>query len=155
MVILRNFAPTPRRFAVYILVRGSDFVILPCRVWGLPNQKTVVQIGMDIGRRNQHPGIFLAIPVAIPQDLGRKHSHPVMNASFDLVIDLVAINVDLDRHSCTPLHKGYFPMVQVVGIVPQFINADCGICDVAHNNPHIPAIVMRGFQKRIPIKRGG
>ena len=45
-------------------------------------------------------------------------------------------------------------MVQVIGIIAQFINADNGIFHSPHNNAHIPRNHVRRPEKPAPIKGG-
>lgn len=95
---------------------------------------------MDITAHNEHSGIFLAVFVAIPQDFGRKHFKTVCPCVINLGLYGVFVNDDLNSHHFTPLHKGHFPMVKVVCIVPQFINAYNGIHLTPNNNAHIPKV---------------
>ena len=45
-------------------------------------------------------------------------------------------------------------MMQIVRIVPQFINADDGIFVIADDDPDVPAYRMRILQDFAPIKEG-
>lgn len=98
--------------------------------------------------QDQRPRVLFCELVAVLQNFRRKHFHAVLESVVHFDLYAVRVNVDFYAHMSV---KPDFVVVELIGIVGQFIDELHGVFLSANDNLHVKTEPVRGVEKRPPI----